>query len=42
MVLVYDITEAKSFSKINNWLNRLKEELPNNIPKILIGNKSDL
>lgn len=42
VILVYDITNRKSFQLIPNWLKRLEEEIQSNIPKILIGNKKDL
>jgi GTPase SAR1 family protein len=42
VILVYDITNRKSFQLIPSWLKRLEEEIQSNIPKILIGNKKDL
>ena len=37
-VVVYDVTRPASFQNIESWLN----ELPDNIPMILVGNKIDL
>ena len=37
-VVVYDVTRPISFQSINDWL----EELPENVPMILVGNKIDL
>ena len=43
IVLMYDITEKKSFNGINFWLNTIKNlEGDNIVPIILIGNKIDL
>ena len=40
--IVYDITEKKSFDHVEFWLNELKNEAPESILYVLIGNKSDL
>ena len=40
--IVYDITEKESFNHINFWLNELKQEAPESILYVLIGNKCDL
>ena len=43
IILMYDITEKKSFDSINGWLNIIKNlEGENTVPIILIGNKIDL
>jgi small GTP-binding protein len=39
--LVFDLNNAKSFSSLEKWTNRIRELLPD-APIILIGNKSDL
>ncbi|CAB1339827.1 unnamed protein product [Coregonus sp. 'balchen'] len=39
--LVYDITSERSFQHIMKWASDVDEYAPNNIQKILIGNKSD-
>ncbi|KAK6294911.1 ras-related protein Rab-15-like isoform X1 [Coregonus clupeaformis] len=39
--LVYDITSERSFQHIMKWASDVDEYAPDNIQKILIGNKSD-
>lgn len=41
LVIVYDITDKKSFSNITNWISEAKSYMENTIPIIIIGNKSD-
>ena len=41
ILLVYDITNPKSFEAINNWFSEIKQD-DNPKPIILIGNKSDM
>ena len=44
-VLVYDITDSKSFESIENWrkefLNQLNPKNPETYPFVLLGNKCD-
>ena len=42
ILLMYDITNEKSFSNIQNWINQIKEETSSNIVLFIIGNKIDL
>lgn len=42
VMLVYDITDLESFNKINDWMIEVEKNAPNNVYKILIGNKCDL
>ncbi|KAJ5077380.1 ras family-domain-containing protein [Anaeramoeba ignava] len=42
IVLVYDITNEKSFQNIENWIKEAKKYADENVQMILIGNKSDL
>lgn len=42
IILVYDVTDAKSYENIEYWLNKVKEIGGNNIEIILIGNKIDM
>jgi len=42
VMVVYDITDAESFNKVNDWLIEIEKNAPNAVYKILIGNKSDL
>jgi len=39
--LVYDITNAESFHKLEFWINEMKENAKHNIVLILVGNKND-
>ena len=41
VMLVYDITERESFNNIVKWIDLIKE-FNDNLPIILIGNKTDL
>ena len=41
-VLVFDIANKDSFKKIDYWLNELRENVPEHISIILLGNKCDL
>ena len=43
ILLVYDITDKRSFESLGKWMNDIQEEeVADKIPIILIGNKSDL
>lgn len=42
VMLVYDITDKESFNNLNSWLIEVEKNAPNNVYKILVGNKSDL
>ena len=43
LVIVYDVTKAKSFEEIKNyWINQIKENSPENIILVIVANKSDL
>lgn len=41
-IVVFDITDANSFSKAKQWINELKTTRGDTISLILVGNKSDL
>ena len=41
-VLVYDITDADSFTKVKNWVKELRKMLGNDISLAIAGNKVDL
>ena len=41
-MIVYDITNKKSFENVTSWLNECKEMCSKDILIILIGNKTDL
>ena len=42
IVLMYDITNKKSFDSISQWIDSIKEIKEENFPLVLIGNKCDL
>lgn len=42
VVLVYDVTDEKSFENVNYWMKNLKEHGDPNTTTILVGNKIDL
>ena len=41
-IIVYDITNLESFESVMNWIDQIKENAPENVKSILLGNKSDL
>ena len=41
-VLVYDITDDKSFQKVKSWVKELRKMLGNEICLMITGNKTDL
>lgn len=41
-VIVYDITNYKSFKYINYWLDEIKNNCNKDVPVLILGNKSDL
>ena len=40
-ILVYDITDKKSFSKLKGWMNDAKEKIESDCYMIVVGNKKD-
>ncbi|MHA1543190.1 MAG: Rab family GTPase, partial [Candidatus Hodarchaeales archaeon] len=40
--LIFDKTRRESFTNIKKWIEDIDRRNPQGIPKILIGNKSDL
>ena len=42
VLLVYDISDKKSFDNIGKWMDDIIEESDNKIPIVLAGNKCDL
>ena len=41
-MLVYDVTQARSFENINKWLRNIDDHASNDVVKMLIGNKCDM
>ncbi|CAF1256129.1 unnamed protein product [Rotaria sordida] len=42
IIIVYDVTNAKSFENIKMWLQIIDRNANQNVKKLLVGNKSDL
>jgi len=41
-LLVFDITSKKSFEHVAHWLKEIEENGVEGVPKVIVGNKSDL
>lgn len=41
-ILIYDITDVKSFERIKNWVRELQEVLKGSVCLVVVGNKVDL
>lgn len=41
-MLVYDITNEKSFENIKNWIRNIEENASADVEKMLLGNKCEL
>eukprot|EP00124_Ichthyophonus_hoferi_P003738 Ihof_evm2s346 gene=Ihof_evmTU2s346 len=41
-ILVYDITDEDSFTRVQSWVKELQTILGSNVCMIIVGNKSDL
>jgi small GTP-binding protein len=41
-IILFDITKSKSFEGIDKWIIDLKQNTSNNLPILIVGNKSDL
>lgn len=39
---MFDLTDENSFNNLKNWFEEVKKHCAENIPRLLIGNKSDL
>ena len=42
LLIVYDITDKKTFEKLDDWFEQISLNAPENTKLVLIGNKSDL
>jgi Ras-related protein Rab-1A len=40
--LMYDVTNSESFQSVSKWFEESQQYLQANVPKLLVGNKSDL
>lgn len=41
-IIVYDITNRKSYNNVNNWIEQINEFAPNHSKSVIFGNKNDL
>ena len=41
-MIVYDITDAKSFQAVEHWYHEVKKHMHLDVPILLVGNKADL
>ena len=41
-MVIYDVTNKESFTKVDKWISELKNHAPKNIVIMVVGNKSDL
>ena len=41
IILIYDITKKDTFENVRNWINNIKDEAPDRVVLILVGNKVD-
>ncbi|KAJ1951731.1 GTP-binding protein [Linderina pennispora] len=42
ILLVYDVTDERSFNNIENWYRNIEQHASEGVNKILIGNKCDI
>ena len=42
IIVVYDVTDTQSFSKIQHWLKEIENYGTDRVCKLIVGNKSDL
>ena len=42
IIIVYDVTEQRSFDHVKQWLADIDKHASSNVHKLLIGNKGDL
>ncbi|KAM9294696.1 ras-related protein Rab-13 [Gastrophryne carolinensis] len=42
IILVYDITDERSFENIQNWMKSIKENAAAGVQRMLLGNKCDM
>ena len=41
ILLVYDVTNATSFSNVSNWMQAIQQHASDSVNKVLLGNKAD-
>mmetsp|Transcript_31239 Transcript_31239/g.29780 ORF Transcript_31239/g.29780 Transcript_31239/m.29780 type:complete len:127 (-) Transcript_31239:172-552(-) len=42
ILLVYDVSDANSFTNVRNWMRQIDSNASENVNRILIGNKADV
>jgi len=42
IMLVYDVTDERSFQNVKNWMKQIEQHASENVNKVLIGNKCDV
>lgn len=42
ILLVYDVTDDKSFGNIRNWIRNIDQHASEHVARLLVGNKCDL
>lgn len=42
IILVYDVTNRKTFENIKKWVSQIKEEVSDKVSIVLVGNKIDI
>jgi len=42
IMLVYDVTDSKSFGNIRNWMRNIEQHASSSVNKVLVGNKCDM
>ena len=42
IMVVYDVTDERSFMNVTRWIGKIKENANKNVDRILIANKCDL
>ena len=42
ILLVYDVTDEKSFKNVGNWMKQIEQNAADNVNKILVANKCDV
>eukprot|EP01096_Ripella_sp_DP13-Kostka_P007993 TRINITY_DN2957_c0_g1_i1.p1 TRINITY_DN2957_c0_g1~~TRINITY_DN2957_c0_g1_i1.p1 ORF type:complete len:228 (-),score=75.14 TRINITY_DN2957_c0_g1_i1:227-841(-) len=41
IIIVYDLTNQQTFSNVHHWIKEVDRYAVSNVPKIIVGNKSD-
>jgi Ras-related protein Rab-8A len=42
IILVYDVTDRRSFESIRNWISQIQQHADMHVNKLLVGNKCDM